>query len=159
MGSGRPLRSLMVHQAYDAAALLSSAQQEFDGAGCQTDVNAKTRGMAGENESHKNNTIWLQMSTGVDRQPKSTRARVRKEANRPHNRSSDSTSPIIHTALSHSSSIIGSIRIFFFIELVWDWQLSTFTDTQGSRRLQRSKGGPRLIDCLPAGWWLALEKE
>lgn len=73
-------------------------------------------------------------------------------------RPDDSTSPIIHTALSHSGGIMGIFRTFFpsLTLSVTDSYLHWLTLRELAGCWMR--GGTRLIDCLPAGWWLASEE-
>ena len=83
---------------------------------------------------------------------------VKHETSRPQTRRSDSTYPIIYTALSHGRGMMGFFSRFFFFpaltrcESVTDSYLHWLT----LRELAACWGGVAgLIDCLLTGWWLA----
>lgn len=72
-----------------------------------------------EKTDHIKNKHKLTVNEHESRQRGAGRAHIgggwmRRRANRPQTRRSDSTYPIIRTALSHSGGIMGFFRIFFF---------------------------------------------
>lgn len=84
---------------------------------------------------------------------------VRHGANRPQTRRANSTSPIIHTAFIHSRGIMGFLGILFLPSLSL-FVIDSYLHWLTLRELAAcwEEGGAKLIDCPPAGWWLAWEE-